>query len=84
MAGAPAKVQISELLLAFQKQQQATFDAVALDPWSCLGPGMKLCTCHCWFSCLADRNCPSFWEVSMQCEVAETFDVLHGVSIAAN
>ena len=42
--GAPDEVQPDELLLAFQMQQQAAFDAVPLDPRSCLGPGVKLCT----------------------------------------
>ena len=38
VAGAPVGVQPDELQLAFQMQRQAAFDAVPLDPRSCLGP----------------------------------------------
>ena len=38
VAGAPGKLQ-----LAFQMRQQASVDALPLDPRSCPGPGMKLC-----------------------------------------
>ena len=44
MADAPVEVQPDELLLACQVQQQASLDAEFLDPWSCPGLGMKLCT----------------------------------------
>ena len=43
MARAPVEVQPDGLLLALQMQQQATFQAVPLEPQSCPGPGMKLC-----------------------------------------
>ena len=39
VAGAPIEVRPDELPLSFQMQQQAAFDAVPLDPRSCLGPG---------------------------------------------
>ena len=51
VAGAPVEVQPDELQLAFQMQQQAAFDAVPLDPRSCPGPGVKLCTFPLVFSC---------------------------------
>ena len=46
ISGAPIEVKpaAEELLLAFQMQQQAAFAAVPLDPRSCPGPGVKLCT----------------------------------------
>ena len=44
VAGAPVEVQPDELLLAFEAQRQAAFDAVPLDPLSCPGSGLKLCT----------------------------------------
>ena len=65
MVGAPVEVQPDELLLVFQMQQQATFDAVHLDPRPCLGPGSKLCTDRHEFSRPADQICPvaGYWEV---------------------
>ena len=34
------------------------FDSMPLNPWSCFGPGIKLCA-HCrWFSRPADQVCP--------------------------
>ena len=39
VAGAPVEVQPHELQLVFQMQQQAAFDAVPLDPQSCLARG---------------------------------------------
>ena len=62
MADAPVQVQTNELLLAFQMQQQAAFDAVPLDPQSCPGPGVKLCTDCCWSSRAAYLICPVNWE----------------------
>ena len=44
VAGAPVEVQPDELQMSFQVQRQAAFDAVPLDPRSCPGPGVKLCT----------------------------------------
>ena len=44
-----------ELQLSFQVQRQAAFDAVPLDPRSCPGPGVKLCTYRRWFSRPADH-----------------------------
>ena len=58
MAGAP-----DELLLAFEVQRQAAFDAVPLDPWSCPGLGGELCTYRRWFACPAHQRCPAYWEV---------------------
>ena len=55
MAGAPVEVQPGELQLAFQMRQQAAFDAVPLDPRSCPGPVMKLCTYRRWISRPADQ-----------------------------
>ena len=46
-------------------QQQAAFDAVPLDPRSCPGPGVKLCTYRRWFSRPAHQVCPVYWEVPM-------------------
>ena len=37
--GAPVEVQRDELQLSFQMQRQAAFDAVPLDPRSCLARG---------------------------------------------
>ena len=65
MAGAPVEVQPDELNLSFQMQQQAAFDAVPLDPRSCPGPGVKLCTHRRWFSRPAHQVCPVYWEVPM-------------------
>ena len=65
VAGAALEVQPSELHLAFQMRQQAAFDAVPLDPRSCPGPGVKLCTYRRWFSRPADQICPVYWEVPM-------------------
>ena len=65
VAGAPVEVQPDELLMAFQMQQQAVFDAVVLDPQSCPGPGVKLCTYRCWFSRPANQVCPFYWDVPM-------------------
>ena len=39
LASAPGELHPDELLLAFQMQQQATFDAVPLGPRSCPGVG---------------------------------------------
>ena len=39
-----AELQPDELQLAFQMRQEAAFDAVPLDPRSCPGLGVKLCT----------------------------------------
>ena len=50
VAGAPVEVQPDELQLSFQMQRQAAFDAVPLDPRSCPGQGVKLCTYRRWFS----------------------------------
>ena len=65
MAGGPVEVQPDELQLSFQMQRQAAFDAVPLDPRSCLGPGLKLCTYRRWFSRPAHQVCPVYWEVPM-------------------
>ena len=65
LAGAPVEVQPDELQLSFQMQRQAAFDAVPLDPRSCPGPGVKLCTYRRWFSCPAHQVCPVYWEVPM-------------------
>ena len=65
VAGAPVEVQPDELLLAFQMQQQAAFDAVPWDPRSCLGPGVKLCTYRRWFSRPTDQVCPVYRGVPM-------------------
>ena len=46
-------------------QRQAAFDAVPLDPRSCPGPGVKLCTYRRWFSRPAHQVCPVYWEVPM-------------------
>ena len=86
VAGAPFEVQPDKLFLAVQMQQQAAFDAVPLDPQSCLGPGVKLRTYRRWFSYATDQVCPFYWEVPMStckvhCKVAE---IPHGVSFAAN
>ena len=51
--------------LAFQMQQQAAFDAVSLEPQSCPGLGVKLCTYCRWCSRPADQVCPVYWEVPM-------------------
>ena len=61
VAGAPVEVQPDELQPAFQMQQQATFDAVPLDPRSCPSPGVKLCTHRRWFSRPANHICPVYW-----------------------
>ena len=63
VAGAPVEVQPDELQLSFQMQQQAAFDAVPLDPRSCPGPGVKLCTYRRWCSGPAHQVCPVYWEV---------------------
>ena len=57
-------MQPDELQLSFQMQRQAAFDAVPLDPRSCHGPGVKLCTYRRWFS-PAHQVCPVYWEVPM-------------------
>ena len=54
-----------ELALSFQVQRQAAFDALPLDPRSCPGPGLKLCTCRRLFSRPAHQVCPIYWEVPM-------------------
>ena len=87
VAGAPVEVQPDELQLAFQMQQQAAFDAVPLDPQSCLGPGVKLCTYRRWFSRPANESAhvPSpLGSPHEHCKVAEDFEISHGVSFAAN
>ena len=50
VAGTPVEVQPDELQLSLQMQRQAAFDAVLLDPRSCPGPGVKLCTYRRCFS----------------------------------
>ena len=65
VAGATVEVQPDELLLSLQMQQQAAFDDVPLDPRSCPGPGVKLCTYRRWFSHSAHQVCPVYWEVPM-------------------
>ena len=65
VAGAPAEVQLDKLQLPSQRQQQAAFDAVPLNPPSCPGPEMKLCTYRRWFPRPADQICPVNWEVPM-------------------
>ena len=65
VAGAPVEVQPDELQLSFQMQRQAAFDAVPLDPRSCPGPGVKLCTYRRWFSRPAHQVCPVYLEVPM-------------------
>ena len=60
VAGAPVEVQPDELHLSFQMQRQAAFDAVPLDPRSCPGPGVKLCTYRRWFSRPAHQVCPVY------------------------
>ena len=60
MASAPVEVQPDELQLSFQVQRQAAFDAVPLDPRSCPGPGVKLCTYRRWFSRPSDHICPVY------------------------
>ena len=40
-------------------------DAVPLDPRSCPGRGVKLCTYRRWCSRPADQICPVYWEVPM-------------------
>ena len=65
MAGAPIEVQPDELLLAFEAQQQAAFDAAPLDPRSCPCLGVKLCTYRRWFARPAHQRCPACWEVPM-------------------
>ena len=57
VAGAPVWVQPDGLQLSFHMQQQAAFDAVPLDPRSCPGPGVKLCTYRRWFSRPTDQVC---------------------------
>ena len=81
MAGAPLEVQPDELLLAFQVQQRAAFDAVPLDRQSCPGPGAKLCTYCRWFSRPADQVCPVYWKVPM---AMSNVQISHGGSCAAN
>ena len=63
MAGAPIEVQPDEMLLAFEAQRQAAFDAVPLDPRSCPGSEVKLCTYRRWFARPAHQRCPAYWEV---------------------
>ena len=65
VAGAPVEVQPDELQLSFQTQRQAAFDAVPLDPRSCPGPGLKLCTYRRWFSRPTHQVCPVYWEALM-------------------
>ena len=65
VAGAPVEMRPDELQLAFQMQQQAAIDAEPLDPRSCSGPGVKLCTYRRWFSRPADEICPVCWNVTM-------------------
>ena len=65
VVGAPVEVQPDELQLSFQMQRQAAFDAMPLNPRSCPGPGVKLCTYRRWFSRLAHQVCPVYWEVPM-------------------
>ena len=65
VAGAPVEVQPDYLQLSFQMQRQAAFDAVPLDPRSCPGPGVKLCTYRRWFSRPAHQVCPVYREVPM-------------------
>ena len=65
MAGAPVEVQPDELQLSSPVQRQAAFDAVPLDPRSCPGPGVVLCTYRRWFSRPSDHICPVYWEVPM-------------------
>ena len=72
VAGAPVEVQPIELQLAIQMRQQAAFDAVPLDPRSCPGPGVKLCTYRRWFSRPADQICPVYWEVPMSTAKLQT------------
>ena len=50
---------------SLKNERQAAFDAVPLDPRSCPGPGVKLCTYRRWFSRPAHRGCPVYWEVPM-------------------
>ena len=65
VAGALVEVQPDELQLSFQMQRQAAFDAVPLDPRSCPGLEVKLCTYRRWFSRPAHQVCPVYWEVPM-------------------
>ena len=51
--------------MSFQMQRQAASDAVPLDPRSCPGPGVKLCTYRRWFSRPAHQVCPVYWDVPM-------------------
>ena len=90
VACAPVEVQPDELLLAFQMQRQATFDAVPLNPRSCSGPGVKLCT----YRRRLHYGAADFLvlQISLlilgrpheRCNVAEKNELLQGVSCAAN
>ena len=73
MAGAPNEVQPDELLLALQKQQQATFEVVSLDPRCCPDLGVKLCAYRPWFCWPTDRICPGLWEVPMSTAMLQSF-----------
>ena len=85
VAGAPVEVQPDELQLSFQMQQQAVFDAVPLDPRSCPGPGLKLCTYRRRVSSSCTSGLPSLLGSPHEhCKVAEDFELSHGVSFAAD
>ena len=74
MVGPPIEVQPDELLLAFHRQQQAAFDAVPLDPRSCPGPGVKLCTYRRWFYRPADQIYPVLLGTPHEhCKIADDF-----------
>ena len=63
--GAPIKVQLGELVQSFGLQRQSDLDSLPLDPRSCSGPGVKLCTYRRWFSRPVHQACPSYWDVPM-------------------
>ncbi len=63
--GAPIKVQLMELVQSFGLQRQSDLDSLPLDPRSCSGPGVKLCTYRRWFSRPVHQACPSYWDVPM-------------------
>ena len=46
-----------------REREKLSFDAMPLDPQSCPGLGVKLCTYRRWFSRPADQICAVFWEV---------------------
>ena len=85
VAGAPVEVQPDELQLSFQMQRQAAFDAVPLDPRSCQWPGGEAVHVSPLVFSFCTSGLPSLLGSPHEhCKFAEDFEILHGVSFAAD